>query len=182
MFKPVSQALEAFTERYIELWKIKTGHAPESVDLHGIDSPCIIKTTETTVQWLPSKIIEQLTLKNIAHALDICLAPEISSFYTTQYAGDMSAIYEGQSLTLLQAWNADDFIRLQENLIGHLVTQRRLKLKPTLFIATIDSDMEMISFCNLTGNIILEKFGTKEYHIIAPDLVYFLQSLSPVVV
>lgn len=182
MSTQVSQVLEAFTERYIELWQIRTGHAPESEDLYGIDSPCIIKTTETSVQWLPCKIVEQLTLKNISNALDIRLAPEISSFYTTQYAGDMTAIYEGQPLTLLQSWSPDDFIRLQENLIGHLVTQRRLKLKPTLFIATIASDMEMISFCNLTGNIILEKFGTKEYRIIAPDLIYFLQSLTPALV
>lgn len=181
MSNQVRQALDAFTKQYVQLWQTQTGHAPTSEALHGIESPCIIKTTETTVEWLPYKITNQLSLENVSNALDICLAPDITPFYTTQYAGDMAAIYDGQPLTLLQPWSYDDFIRLQENLICHLVTQRQHKLKPTLFIATIDSDMEIISFCNLTGNIILEKFGTRKYQVIAPNLSVFLQSIKPII-
>ncbi len=62
-----------------------------------------------------------------------------------------------------------------------LVTQKRLKLSPTLFIATLESDLEMISLCNLTGEIILEKFGSKEKRVLAPNLIHFIQELTPVV-
>lgn len=93
----------------------------------------------------------------------------------------MKAQFEGHLLNLVQVWSEEDFIRLQENLIGHLVTQKRLKLSPTLFIATLESDLEMISLCNLTGEIILEKFGSKEKRVLAPNLIHFIQELTPVV-
>jgi hypothetical protein len=53
----------------------------------------------------------------------------------------------------------DDFRRVQENLIGHLVVQK-LKLSPTLFIATLESELEVISVCNLSGEVIKETLGT----------------------
>ena len=81
----------------------------------------------------------------------------------------------------MQVWNEDDFIRLQENLIGHLVTQKRLKLSPTLFIATLESEIEMISMCNLTGEIILEKFGSQDRRVLSSNLTSFLDELGVVV-
>ncbi|SQI36317.1 SecY interacting protein Syd [Leminorella richardii] len=77
-------------------------------------------------------------------------------------------------------WSDEDFIRLQENLIGHLVTQRRLKLSPTLFIATTDSEMDMVSLCNLSGEVVLEHFGTQKRETLAASLESFLEQLEPV--
>lgn len=57
----------------------------------------------------------------------------------------MHAQFGDIKLTLLQTWSEDDFRRVQENLIGHLVTQKRLKLPPTLFIATLEEELEVIS-------------------------------------
>jgi len=105
-----------------------------------------------------------------------------NQFYTTQYAGDMPALSGHQALTLLQAWSEEDFQRVQENLIGHLVTQKRLKLSPTLFLATTPDEMEVVSLCNLTGEVVLEKIGTKQRTTLAPSLSLFLQELQPQVI
>ncbi len=91
------------------------------------------------------------TLDAVERAIDIQLQPQITAFYTTQFAGDMQASFGENQLTLLQVWSEDDFLRLQENLIGHLVMQRRLKQSPTLFIATTESEQEIISLSNLSG-------------------------------
>ena len=111
--------------------------------------------------------------------MDIVLRADIHPFYTTQFAGDMPAQFTGEALTLLQTWSEDDFRRVQENLIGHLVTQKRLKLSPTLFIATREDELEVISVCNLSGEVVLEKLGTRQRAVLAPTLSDFLSRLEP---
>lgn len=176
----VSEALTHFTQQYVAMWLEHTGLPPASTELYGIPSSCIVRTGKNWVYWEPQAFPEQdKNLNKVATALDIELQPSIHAFYTTQLAGDMKAKFHDQTLSLVQVWNEDDFIRLQENLIGHLVTQKRLKLSPTLFIATLESDLEMISLCNLTGEIILEKFGSRERKVLAPDLSQFIGKLSP---
>ena len=92
----------------------------------------------------------------------------------------MQAMFDRQSITLLQVWSEDDFVRVQENLIGHLVMKRRLKQTPTLFIATTDSDLDVVSLCNLSGEVVLEKLGTPQRKVLAPDIQTFLNILQPV--
>ena len=70
--------------------------------------------------------------------------------------------------------------RVQENLIGHLLVQKRLKLSPTLFIATLDSELEVISVCNMSGEVIKETLGTRKRTTLSPSLASFLNSLKPV--
>ncbi|PKC28332.1 hypothetical protein V462_23465 [Pantoea ananatis 15320] len=91
----------------------------------------------------------------------------------------MRATHDQIRLTLLQVWSEEDFVRLQENLIGHLVMQRRLKQAPTLFIATTDSEENIISLCNLSGHVILETPGRKHRQTLAPDIPSFLNDLQP---
>jgi SecY interacting protein Syd len=113
--------------------------------------------------------------------MDIVVQPAIHAFYTTQFAGDMYARFNNEMLTLLQTWSEDDLLRVQENLIGHLVTQKRLKLSPTLFIATLDSEMDILSVCNLTGNVVKETLGTQKRQVLSDSLTDFLNLLHPVV-
>lgn len=107
------------------------------------------------------------------------IQPTIHTFYTTQFAGDMHAQFGDIKLTLLQTRSEDDFRRVQENLIGHLVTQKRLKLPPTLFIATLEEELEVISVCNLSGEVCKETLGTRKRTHLASNLAEFLNQLKP---
>lgn len=177
----VQAALSQFTSDFVSLWQRERGHEPASGELYGVPSPCIVATRDEQVLWLPQPFDDVASLANVERALDISLRDEASAYFTCQLAGDMAARFGELELCLIQVWSEEDFIRLQENLIGHLVTQRRLKLSPTLFIATTHSEMDMVSLCNLTGEVILEHFGTQKREALAESLEAFLLHLTPIV-
>lgn len=175
----VQQALLAFTQRYMDAWQHTCGHLPASEDLYGIPSPCAVRNENERVFWTPQPCEAGTDFSGVSRALDIGLHPDVEAFYATQYAGDMDARFDDIDCTLLQAWSADDIVRMQENLIGHLLTQKRLKLPPTLFLATTEAEMALISLSNVNGEVWLETFGTREHRVLAPSLTVFLQQLSP---
>ncbi|POT56491.1 SecY-interacting protein [Citrobacter amalonaticus] len=172
-------ALKAFTTRYCDAWHEKNNSWPLSEELYGVPSPCIISTTSDAVYWQPQPFEGERNVNAVERAFDIVVQPAIHAFYTAQFAGDMHAQFADQTLTLLQTWSVDDFSRVQENLIGHLVTQKRLKLPPTLFIATQESELEVISVCNLTGEVCKETLGTRNRTVLAASLADFLTQLKP---
>lgn len=176
----IAAALRDFTQHYCQQWQQRYGHLPASAELYAIPSPCAVENRGERVLWQPQPFSAERQLDAVARALDLQLQASLVSFYTTQFAGDMPAIFEQKPLTLLQVWSEADFVRVQENLIGHLVMKRRLKQTPTLFFATTPSDSEIISVCNLTGEVICEKLGTPQREILAADLRTFLKSLQPV--
>mgnify|MGYP004710540081 FL=1 len=175
-----ADALRDFTARYVQHWQQQSGHLPASADLLGVPSPCIVATLDDRVLWQPQPFTLPATFEAVERALDIQLQPEISAIYTSQFAGDMMATFEQQPITLLQVWSESDFTSLQENLIGHLVMKRRLKQSPTLFIATTESEQDVIALCNLTGEVILEQPGSKNRRTLAADIQTFLNGLQPV--
>lgn len=179
MDSAVQQALQDFTTRFCQAWNDHGGSLPASRELAGIASPCISQTVGETVYWQPRPFTLTADLSAVERALDISIRPEAHAFYTTQFAGDMPGCWEGLNFTFLQPWSEDDFTRVQENLIGHLVTQKRLRLSPTLFIATLDSETEIIALCNVTGEVIVETLGRRERRILAPGLAYFLLKAVP---
>ena len=174
-----ANALTTFTTRYCDAWQEKQGTWPQSADLYGVPSPCIISSLDDRVIWQPKPFTGEQNVNAVERAMDIVVQPAIHAFYTTQFAGDMAARFADISLTLLQTWSEDDLHRVQENLIGHLVTQKRLKLSPTLFIATLDSELDVISVCNLSGEVIKETIGTRNRDTLAPSLADFLTRLEP---
>ncbi len=174
-----AQALKAFTTRYCDAWQEKHDSWPLSEELYGVPSPCIISSTCDAVYWQPQPFEGEENVNAVERAFDIVVQPALHAFYTTQFAGDMPAQFADEKLTLLQTWSQDDFRRVQENLIGHLVTQKRLKFSPTLFIATQENELEVISVCNLSGEVIKETLGTRNRTVLAATLAEFLTQLNP---
>jgi SecY interacting protein Syd len=82
-------------------------------------------------------------------------------------------------VTLVQPWNDEDFERLQENMVAHVMMLRRLKLPLTLFLATVPNELQVISLDNESGAVLLEQLGQPKRWILADSLAEFLQRLSP---
>lgn len=129
-----AQALKAFTTRYCDAWQEKHGSWPLSEELYGVPSPCIISSTRDAVYWQPQPFEGEENVNAVERAFDIMVQPALHAFYTTQFAGDMPAQFADEKLTLLQTWSQDDFRRVQENLIGHLVTQSGSSFLPRFLL------------------------------------------------
>jgi SecY interacting protein Syd len=173
MNQDIELALQRLTQRVLDKKQAKDSGLPIPDDLQDVDSPCLVGDA-----WLPKPCQPHRDFSNVEEGIELELQSSIKAFYGVQYCADMAFSWKGNPFTLLQVWSDDDFDRLQENILGHLVTQRRLKLKPTVFIGVTDAELDVISICNLTGEVILERLGTSNRDVLASDLVSFLDQVE----
>lgn len=143
-------------------------------------SPCELPGAKDGEQvcWQPVKNPEPSTMENVDHALELALHPDIKTYYTRYYSGELALTHEKGPVFLLQLWNEDDFARLQENIIGHVLMKRRLKQQITIFFALTDDENLMISMKNDSGEIWLESVGREPHLKLADSMAEFLDGLS----
>ena len=104
---------------------------------------------------------------------------DVISYYSAYWSDNLNAQTSKGNLQLLQPWNQDDFERLQQNLVGHILMKRRLKQPETLFIALTDEDDFILTVNNTSGEVMLEQVGLIPKEVVAPNLAAFIQSLQP---
>lgn len=132
------------------------------------------------VAWWPVVQVEPLDFTGLEQGLGITLHPSVKEFYATLWGADLPVAHPRGPAALLLLWHADDFVRLQQNLIAHVLMKRRLNQRETLFFAVTDEEDSMLSVLNSTGEVYLERAGQEVSQLLAPDLHSFLLQLSPV--
>ncbi len=181
MTTKVKDALAAFLARCEVLWNTEA-HQPLQEFDPDWDSPCFYgELIDGKKAWRPVARDICPSFENIENALEILIDPQLPVLFGSYFCDHLPAHFEGQHVDLIQAWNSEDFERLQENMLAHLMMKKQLKQSPTLFIACCEDDMEIIAIDNTTGEVVLETLGKGVSRVIAPDLATFLDGLTPVI-
>lgn len=144
-------------------------------------SPC---ETEVDGKWQWAPILQKEAgfdgdFSNVGSALNIKIDQQYQTFFSTYFSLNIFAKHKDGDLELLQAWSEDDYARLQQNLIGHLMMKQRLKQAPTLFFAVTDEEDLNLVVNNLTGEVCLEYVGKEPHTVLSRNLATFLAECEP---
>lgn len=124
--------------------------------------------------------LEKLSFANVESALELEIHQDVKTYFTTIFSSDIEAKCDEGKLSLLFAWNREDFDRLQENIIGHILMKQRLKQSETVFFAVTDEEDMIISIDNANGEVWVERVGCKPHKKLSDSLVAFIAQLTPV--
>ena len=182
MFSDTQVALNRFIESY------QLAYEKADVDLRAFcreqgESPCCFgEIIDQSSRWRPVLQSPKRDFSKLAIGLDITIDKTFQDYFCTWWGDPLNARAERGDLQLLLVWNADDFQRLQENLIAHVLMKRRLGQKDTLFFAQTEDDDYLLSVLNETGEVVLEPVGREPQEVLAPSIADFIGTLTPVVV
>jgi len=189
------QALQSLVKAYVQKHQDTYGHLPTVAFDEQWLSPCEEDKSEQGLSyWQPVVIkdlvkskhetnidIEQLTFVHLESALGLTLHQDIKSYFTYMFSTDLEVECQEGQLSLLFAWNLEDFQRLQENIIGHVLMKQRLKQAETIFFAVTDEEDMIISLDNATGEVWVEQVGCKPHKKLSSSLAEFVMQLSPTI-
>jgi len=187
--KNLVQILQQFSEQFIADYQQTHACLPTVERDEEWSSPCekgVVKKnspSQDEVYWRPVAIdkSEELSFDNVESALDLTLHNDIKTYFTLLYSESLDARCDEGDLSLLFAWNKNDFERLQENLIGHILMKQRLKQKETIFFAVTDEEDMIISVDNASGSVWVERVGCIPHKQISDSLAQFISKLTPVI-
>jgi SecY interacting protein Syd len=183
------QRIKQFSEQYITDYQQAHACLPTVEQDEEWPSPCeqgeAEKSTslQAKVYWQPISIekAEGLSFDNVESALELTLHDDIKTYFTLLYSESLDARCDEGELSLLFAWNKQDFERLQQNLIGHILMKQRLKQKETIFFAVTDEEDMIISVDNASGSVWVERVGCKPHKQLSDSLAQFIGQLTPVI-
>lgn len=182
MSQSVIEALDDFMQRFTQHCITFPGIATIEYDAKW-PSECYQPAKDNeeggTVSWQPVKRWPAGNFSDLEHALELTLHPDIKDYYGQYWSENIYANSEDGQLQLLQAWNAEDFALLQQNLVGHILMKRRLRQPETLFFALTSEDDFILSVDNQSGQVMLEQVGLQPQKIIAANLAAFLGAIEP---
>jgi len=189
------QELQALIKNYVQKHKDTHNNLPSVPFDEKWLSPCEQGDVDGEISyWQPTLIadlaknnavteidVEQLNFDNVESALGLSLHPDIKSYFTYIFSADIEVECQEGPLSLLFAWNVEDFKRLQENIIGHILMKQRLKQAETIFFAVTDEEDMIISLDNTTGEVWVEQVGCKAHKKLSNSLAEFIEQLTPIV-
>ncbi len=185
----LAQTLLNFSKDYSQQHIEQFGHLPTIEHDEQWLSPCELGPHDTSQHyWQPIEVDSEqlvdnkedmLSFTNVESALNLELHPDIKTYFTTIFSGDIEALCEEGELSLLFAWNKEDFERLQENLIGHILMKQKLKQAETIFFAVTDEEDMIISLDNNSGEVWVERVGCKPHKKLSDSLIDFINQLTP---
>jgi len=187
------EILRQFSKQYVNQYQQVHSHLPKIEQDDEWPSSCEVSNVYGEIEhtalslgevfWQPVNLEkeQELNFDNVESALELTLHPDIKTYFTTIYSESLDATCEEGGLSLLFAWNKDDFQRLQENLIGHILMKQRLKQSETVFFAVTDEEDMIISIDNDTGSVWVERVGCEPHKLLAESLAQFISKLTPIV-
>ncbi|ALS97747.1 SecY-interacting protein [Lacimicrobium alkaliphilum] len=180
MNNSVTQSLDDFIQRYIEAHQ-QQNHGLKTQWDEQWPSPCELGQPDPQglIRWQPVKRHQQADFSATEQALEMVFHADIKTYYSSYWSEGLNASTARGGLQLLQAWNEDDFERLLQNLVGHVLMKRRLKQPETLFFAVTDDDDFIISLDNASGKVMLEQVGLEPKEVLAERLSEFLTKIEP---
>ncbi|AAZ24786.1 SecY-interacting protein [Colwellia psychrerythraea] len=186
--KTLTQAILNFSKSYSQQHVEQFGHLPTVEHDEQWPSPCDLGSHDTSHHYWQAVAMESvqladnkeeaLSFENVESALNIELHPDIKIYFTTIFSGDIEAQSDDGELSLLFAWNKDDFERLQENIIGHILMKQKLKQVETVFFAVTDEEDMIISVDNSSGEVWVEQVGCKPHKKLSDSLAEFISQLT----
>ena len=172
----VALALDALVEQCRARGPLTTEHDP------AWPSPCECGAPDADgrVAWQPVLRDAYDLLEPLEETLGVAIHPALVTFYGRWYSDGFAAAAREGEVNLIGVWNEDDTLRLQQNLLGHALQQRRRRQPLTFFFALTEEESEaVLSVDNARGVVVLEVPGTDRREDVAANLASFLRELAP---
>lgn len=175
----IEQALDDFICRFLKYNEQQGIELVTEFDSEWPSEAVVANHAQGNCLWQPVIQSQSNNFSQLEKGLGILVPKAFETYFCRYWSDNINAKTERGELQLLFAWNQDDFVRLQENLIAHVLMKRRLKQRETLFFAVTDEDDWILSVLVNTGEVVLERVGLEAGEVLSPDLGAFLATLHP---